>query len=120
MTVQLRGGGTTADATRDAGRAFAAIVGRRGSLDVSSLGGSNALRRTCAVAIGDSGGWISGSSTLPLPRFPFFCDTPIVAAERAGFVAVRASLGAEFFDGAWKNLGQISARAAPAARGAAP
>ena len=120
MTVQLRGGGTTADATRDAGRAFAAIVGRRGSLDVSSLGGSNALRRTCAVAIGDSGGYVSGSSTPPLPRFPFFCDTPIVAAERAGFVAVRASLGAEFFDGAWKNLGQISARAAPAARGAAP
>jgi hypothetical protein len=120
MTVQLRGGGTTADATRDAGRAFAAIVGRRGSLDVSSLGGSNALRRTCAVAIGDSGGYVSGSSTPPLPRFPFFCDTPIVAAERAGFVAVRASLGAEFFDGAWKSLGQISARAAPAARGAAP
>ena len=122
MTVQLRGGGA-ADATRDADRegSFAAIVGRRGSLDVSSLffGGPNA-GVTCAVAIGDSGGWVSGSSLTPLPRFPFFCDTPIVAAERAGFVAVRASLGAEFFDGAGKSLGQISARAAPAARGAAP
>ena len=130
MTVEVRrgasrsrgGAGAAATARADAGRALSAIVGRRGSLDVSALGGTDA-GVACAVAVGASGGWVAGGPVGESPRpgrFAFFCDTPVLAAAHAGFAAVRAAAGGANAISAGESLGQISARAAPAARGATP
>ena len=121
MTVEVRCCNKNAPHGRaeDDGALFGAVVGRRGTLDVSSAAG-DVSSAACAIAVGTETGWVqsggSQSFRLSLQRvsgvFPLFCDTPLVAAEHAGFIAVRVALG--------RSLGQISARAAPAARSAAP
>ena len=121
MTVEVRCCNKNAPHGRaeDDGALFGAVVGRRGTLDVSSAAG-DVSSAACAIAVGTETGWVqsggSQSFRLSLQRvsgvFPLFCDTPLVAAEHAGFIAVRVALG--------RSLGQISARAAPAARPAAP
>jgi hypothetical protein len=115
MTVEVRGRFKNERVKKDDGALFGAVVGRRGTLDVSSAADD---ARACAFAVGTETGWVlSGKSRSSVADsqksvFPLFCDTPLVAAEHAGFIAVRVALG--------RSLGQISARAAPAARGAAP
>ena len=119
MTVEVRGRFKNERRFKDDGALFGAVVGRRGTLDVSFFGAADDAR-ACAFAVGTETGWVlsgkSGRSSvaglLQKSVFPLFCDTPLVAAEHAGFIAVRVALG--------RSLGQISARAAPVARAAAP